>query len=487
MAASLTKQLQLFGSAQVIVALRDEVAEAADETRRVRGPLVRRSITTAMDPQRSVALGASSQPESSLESGLGRLASYFVAPPVEVSGAEPRVVRGEARATEALTSPGGLEGDVEEGDVEESDVPARLFARRGGGTRRPARLTEEPPRPVVTFYPELGVALGYVDRAGLAGLRAERRVEEVSPAPLLSLVRPQREARPPASRDKIAWSLQRMRVPELWKRGLTGRGILIAHLDTGVDASHPMLDGALRSFIRTTRAGRVLPSARPADSAEHGTHTAGIIAGRTANGLTCGVAPGAELASAQVIEGGEVIARVLSGLNWAIGEKARILSLSLGLRGFDEGFAIIVKALRRRGILPVVAVGNEGPNTSRSPGNYANVLSVGAMGRDDSVWFDSSSQRFARSAARIVPDLVAPGVAIVSCVPGGKYAAMSGTSMATPHVAGLAALLLEGKPDATILQLERAIAASCERPATMTANRANRGVPDAVRALEELP
>src|SRR5204863_1085458 len=99
------------------------------------------------------------------------------------------------------------------------------------------------------------------------------------------------------------------------------------------------------------------------------------------------------------------------------------------------------------------AVGNEGPNTSRSPGNYANVLSIGAMDDRDRVADFSSSQRFQRDTNPLVPDLVGPGVGVLSCIPNNGYAEMDGSSMATPHIAGLAALLLQASPDATADQL----------------------------------
>jgi subtilisin family serine protease len=98
----------------------------------------------------------------------------------------------------------------------------------------------------------------------------------------------------------------------------------------------------------------------------------------------------------------------------------------------------------------------------------------------------SSSQRFKRTRDPIVPDLVAPGANIISAMPGGSYQAMDGTSMATPHVAGLAALLFEAVPKATVTEVERAIFDSCRRPAGMLPERGNRGVPDASRALAQL-
>jgi subtilisin family serine protease len=187
-----------------------------------------------------------------------------------------------------------------------------------------------------------------------------------------------------------------------------------------------------------------------------------------------------------VIEGGNVIERVLGGMDWALGQGARILSMSLGFRGFVDDFEPITRILRQRNVLPVFAVGNEGPGFSRSPGNYFNALSVGASDNKMKVASFSSSQKFSRALDPNVPDLVAPGVNVSSAAPGGGYQAMDGSSMATPHIAGLAALLLQAVPSATVDQLEAAIFKSCTLPASMSAERANRGFPNAVRALSLL-
>jgi subtilisin len=160
--------------------------------------------------------------------------------------------------------------------------------------------------------------------------------------------------------------------------------------------------------------------------------------------------------------------------------------MSLGLRGYTPAFEVLMAALRSANVLPIIAVGNEFANTSRSPGNYDNVLSIGAIGEDDKVADFSGSQRFNRTTDPLVPDLVAPGVDVLSCVPGGRYGKMSGTSMATPHVAGLAALLLQARPNATALQLETAILQSCALVPGMPAARANRGLPDGVKAFSLL-
>lgn len=345
------------------------------------------------------------------------------------------------------------------------------------------------PRPLqehkMRVYPNLGLVLGFVDPGGAAALAASRQVERVVEAPELSLIRPfaTRAARLSAA---PTWGIKRLKVNRLWAQGLKGRGVIVGHLDTGIDGAHPALQNAIAAFAEFDLAGDQVPGANPSDSDEHGTHTAGTIVGRSVPKGAFGVAPEAQVASAMVIEGGQVIDRILAGMDWVIENGARILSMSLGLRGFTPAFQTVVDALRNANVLPVIAVGNEGPTTSRSPGNYTNVLSVGAMDGSDEVADFSGSQRFNRPDDPLVPDLVAPGVDVLSCVPNGKFAKMDGSSMATPHVAGLAALLLAAEPGATAGDLEQAILGSCVRPAGMLEARGNRGVPDAEAALRIL-
>jgi subtilisin len=345
--------------------------------------------------------------------------------------------------------------------------------------------------PPVRYYPNLGLALGTVTRQGLAALRADTaRVARVAGAPPLSLIHPTRVAAAPPPQE-TTWGIDALGVPQLWRDGLTGDGVLVGHLDTGVDAQHPALQAAVDSFAEFDLLGfEVQPAPEAHDTGEHGTHTAATIAGRPVNGRAVGVAPGARLSSAVVIEHGNATARVLAGMNRFAGQvdttRASVLSMSLGFRGWWDDFLLITDALRARNILPVFAVGNEGPGTSRSPGNYRQALSVGAMDRGEVVAYFSSSQRLARRLDPVVPDLIAPGAGVVSARPGGAWRVMDGSSMATPHVAGLAALLLQARPEATVEQLEQAVFASCRRPAGMRRERGGRGLPNAPRALEEL-
>jgi len=365
--------------------------------------------------------------------------------------------------------------------------PARRSALGGkrGATLETAGATVESSPPPMRLFKNLGLLLGTTDRKGLAAITADPRVRSCTGAPPISLIRPVVSA-PSKLAGPVTWGLERLGIPTVWKAGFTGKGVLVGHLDTGVDGGHPALKGAIGKFAEFNLLGNPVAGAKPHDSDEHGTHTAGTILGRKVRTTAFGVAPEAKLASALVIEGGNVIARILGGMDWIVGLGAKILSMSLGLRGYQEDFLPVTQVLRERGVLPVFAVGNEGPGTSRSPGNYPEALSVGASDELDHVADFSSSQRFQRPKEPLVPDLVAPGTNVISAVPGGGYAQMSGTSMATPHVAGLAALLWQAKMTATVDEIETAIFKSCQRPPGMLEERGNRGIPNGPGALAAL-
>ncbi len=368
------------------------------------------------------------------------------------------------------------------------------WAKTSHGAQLSASLSQDKkgavkPPPPMKYFRNLGVALGTVEKDGYRWLKKQKDTL-IMGAPMITLIKPERvdAARP---RRKVTWGIEQLGVPDLWQQGLTGKGVLVGHLDTGVDSKHPALKKAIEAFAEFDMLGnQVSPAPEPHDSGDHGTHTAGTIVGRQVKPgkvreYSFGVAPGAKLASAMVIEGGDVLRRVLGGMDWAVGQGVRILNMSLGFPGYWSEFQPIVDVLRSRGILPVFAVGNEGPGTSRSPGNYVKPVSVGAVDKDGKVAYFSSSQLFQRKDEPIVPDLVGPGVDVLSAMPDNQYARMDGTSMATPHISGLAALLWEAKPEATVDELEAAIFGSCRRGKQLK-ERVNRGLPNAIRALQAL-
>jgi subtilisin family serine protease len=402
------------------------------------------------------------------------------APPAPAAFASPteaevaRVPRYDRAATEAALAPFFMAPD-------ESQAASLAAAAESHASRKFSRPTPLRSRRV-RVYANLGLALGTVSADQATALANNELVDRVEPAPELSLIRP--VASTPAKLGAApTWGITRIKADQLWAAGITGKGVVVGHLDTGVDGAHPALQGAIAAFAEFDFAGDQVPGAKAHDSGEHGTHTAGTIVGRAGTKGPFGVAPQAQLATALVIEGGQAIDRILAGLDWIVGQHVHVLSMSLGLRGFNPAFQVVIDALRAAGVLPVIAVGNEGANTSRSPGNYTNVLSIGAMDKADEVADFSGSQLFDRTANPMVPDLVAPGVGVLSSVPEGGFREMDGTSMATPHVAGLAALLLQAKPTATTDELEKAILNSCALPAGMSGPRANKGVPDAVQAF----
>lgn len=339
----------------------------------------------------------------------------------------------------------------------------------------------------VRYFPYLGLMYGTVDEKGLTALREQTdEVESVISPPDFSLIRPVQVAALAAPDPGVSWGISRLKADELWQKGFTGEGVLVGHLDTGIDDQHPALAGAVDVFAEFDLVGRQVSRKHSYDTNYHGTHTAGIIVGKPYGGVIFGVAPDAKLASGLVIEGGDVPARVFGGLNWCVGQGVRVVNLSLGLRGYEPQFSTVLSLLRQRDVLPVVAIGNEGVHTSRSPGNLPEALSVGAIDQSNQIWIGSSSQRFAEKPARIVPTLIAPGVDVWSCYPGGTMMALSGTSMAAPHIAGLAALLIQARPHLPVGRVEQAMVQSAQRPSGVGTLRGNRGVPDAVEALKRL-
>ena len=342
--------------------------------------------------------------------------------------------------------------------------------------------------PAGKVYEHLGVMLGTVDAQNLAQLRNDPAVKNVVAAPQISLIKPV-AARAAKLKTRLTWGIRKVRAHKLWDDGHKGQDQRVGHLDTGVDGRHPSLRRAIAEFVNVDMLGvvRKLGAGEvPADTDDHGTHTAATIAGRAVGGRHVGVAPAAMLYSAAVIEGGDVIARILGGLNWAVGRGCKIVSASLGLRGWYDEFLPLTRILRIRGVLPVFAVGNEGPGRSRSPGNYDEALSVGACDPGGLVADYSSSQAFLTPQPRHVPDIIAPGSGVISAKPGGGYQAMDGTSMATPHVAGVAALLWSAEPAATVSDIEQAIFASATPLSSDPPERQGKGVPDAVKALAHL-
>lgn len=263
----------------------------------------------------------------------------------------------------------------------------------------------------------------------------------------------------------MAESNAQIGTPKAWEAGLTGKGVTVAVLDTGVDAGHPDLAGrvtATRSFVEGQEV---------ADRNGHGTHVTSTVGGSGAasDGREKGVAPEATLAVGKVLgdQGSGSESQIIAGMEWAARDvHARIVSMSLGSTEPSDGTDPMAQAVntltRETGALFVVAAGNTGaPSSIGSPGAADAALTVGAVdSADRAAYFTSAGPRYGDNALK--PDVSAPGVDILAArsrlTPGsGPYTSMSGTSMATPHVAGVAALLAQRHPDWTGARLKDAL------------------------------
>lgn len=276
-----------------------------------------------------------------------------------------------------------------------------------------------------------------------------------------------------ASLDK---STKQIGADRAWQAGFDGTGVKIAVLDTGVDKTHEDLKSQVVGEKNFT------DSPDTADRVGHGTHVASIAAGTGAasGGALKGVAPGAKVISGKVLDdqGYGTDSAVIAGMEWAVAEGADIVNLSLGSRDFpgvDPVEAAVDRLSAEKGVLFAVAAGNSGAGESTvgSPGSADAALTVGAVdGKDVLAEFSSRGPRVGDGAVK--PDLTAPGVGITAAAaPGSRldtnpgaqhpapgYLQLNGTSMATPHVAGAAALLKQKNPGWTGTELKGVLTAS---------------------------
>ncbi|MFE7510028.1 S8 family serine peptidase [Streptomyces sp. NPDC057540] len=288
-------------------------------------------------------------------------------------------------------------------------------------------------------------------------------------------------------------STAQVHAPEAWAAGYDGTGTRVAVLDTGVDAGHPDL------ATRVAASKNFTDSKSTDDHVGHGTHTASTVGGSGAasDGRMKGVAPGTSLLIGKVLDdaGYGQDSWVIAGMQWAVDQQADVVSMSLGnasVRDCTDPVAEAAKELSKSTrTLFVVAAGNAGSGTETvsSPGCVPGVLTVGAVDRDDTTaWF--SSRGPVAVTRTLKPEMAAPGVDISAASAGGRgvyaYRSMSGTSMATPHVAGAAAILRQAHPDWTAQQLKAALVASARTGGKVAgADETGAGVLDVFGAVNQ--
>ena len=296
--------------------------------------------------------------------------------------------------------------------------------------------------------------------AALKALKADPAVAYAEPNQVIKLIEPKEkgetpELEAPASNDpksRWQWALGKIQAREAWAVSRGRSAVKLAIVDTGIDYDHPDLAGRVdkgRDFINNDDDAK--------DDQGHGTHCAGIAAASTGNGVgIAGLAPDVSLIAVKVLsrEGYGSNESVANGIVYAADRGADVISLSLG--GSDDSQVITdaVAYARGKGALVVAAMGNESTTRPSYPAATAGVMAVGST-----TFFDWKST-FSNMGPHI--SVSAPGSMIVSTVPGGGYQSMSGTSMACPYVAGLAALVKSKHADFTADQVRAKIEATAD-------------------------
>ncbi|GIG02984.1 S8 family serine peptidase [Catellatospora citrea] len=398
-------------------------------------------------------------------------------------------------------------------DTRTKDLPLIVRTAGSGAPGASARsadpLTARLRRP--TALPSIGAVAGWQSKAAgpelLRDLSASRPAApaQARTAPAAAKVWLDRRVRttaaaptptePTLTTTGLDANLRQVSAPQAWAAGFDGQGSRVAVLDTGADFTHPDLQGRIAEWADFND-----PPGDGVDRHGHGTHVAATIAGTGAAsaGQRRGVAPGARLVIGKVLddEGYGSESAVIAGMQWAA-SRADVVNMSLGgweTNDGDDPMSQAVNALTEQyGTLFVLSAGNDGPYDGYvfAPAAAASALTVGAVDRTDTLAeFSSRGPLLSTWAAK--PELVAPGVDIVAARAAGtgmgrivdeRYTASSGTSMAAPHVAGAAALLVQRHPDWNAAQLKAALVGAADPLPGADAYAVGSGRLNAARAL----
>jgi subtilisin len=279
---------------------------------------------------------------------------------------------------------------------------------------------------------------------------------------------------PAAEEEEIPWGVSRVEAPPAWEAA-TGAGVKVGIIDTGVDLNHPDLKPNLRAGVNLLRPGRP-----PQDDNGHGTHVAGILAAARNRRGVVGVAPGAELYVVKAFDstGNGRLSSILEGLDWCAGRGVRVVNLSFGMLHDSLALKRAVEKAYAAGVFLVAAAGNLGRADSVTvPGRYPQVVAVSALTREGGL------APFSSFGPEV--DVIAPGENILSTYPGG-YRTLSGTSMAAPHVSGVAALALELEPRLTPAALRQLLRSRCRPVPGLAREQQGAGVPSALELVRTL-
>ena len=276
------------------------------------------------------------------------------------------------------------------------------------------------------------------------------------------------------------WGLDNVNAPEVWAggggfSGVTGQNTTIAVIDTGVDRNHSEFSGRMVAgydFVDNDTTAE--------DGNGHGTHVAGTIAGANDGTGITGVAYEADIMPIRVLnnQGYGSLSDIIAGIRWAADNNADVINLSLGGGGYSQAMFDAVQHASDSGSVVVMAAGNSGGSSPGYPAAHAVSygMAIGAVDRNRAMAGFSN-----RAGSNTMDYVTAPGVNIYSAIPGGGYASFNGTSMAAPHVAGIAGLLKSHDPSLTASTIESLLTRSASNvPSSAGANASNIDSSDAI-------
>jgi len=265
--------------------------------------------------------------------------------------------------------------------------------------------------------------------------------------------------------DDSTYGLKKVRAMEVWNDlNIDGEGVVMGLLDTGIDKNHPDLAGRVlktRDFVSDYEEDEAN------DGHGHGTHCAGTIGGSNTSGRSIGVAPKVKFIVAKIFSdsGNTTLSQIKDAMQWIVDPDndpatpapIRAASNSWG-GGMNDRFQAIIDTWNELQVAPIFAAGNSGPRARSvgAPGGYPNVIAIGATDSNDGIArFSSRGPVSYQGETYTKPDVSAPGVDVYSAKNGGGYQKMSGTSMATPHTAGVVALMLQADPDISVARIQQ--------------------------------
>nr|WP_257823120.1 S8 family peptidase [Salipaludibacillus agaradhaerens] len=282
---------------------------------------------------------------------------------------------------------------------------------------------------------------------------SETQVNSLENHPQIKTVEENAEAK--AYQQQTPWGITRVQGIAAQSQGYTGNNVKVAVLDSGIDRSHPDLSANVRGGYS------VFGDSPYNDGNGHGTHVAGTVGAVNNNIGVIGVAPQADLYAVKVLNnsGSGSYAGIAQGIEWSINNGMDIINMSLGGSSSSSILEQYCNLAYNRGLLVVAAAGNSGTaagntNTVGYPARYNSVIAVAAT--------NSNNVRGNFSSTGPTLELSAPGVSVLSTTPGGNYASYNGTSMASPHVAGVAAQVWQARPNLSNAQLRQILNASAQ-------------------------